>query len=108
MHPDWQLCLDAVYASVVQPRFPVIALDYDMEDTLSFAKLVSQLAPNIAAQLTAAAIFCRLHARHVRGAGLQLFHKATAAGDFDGIMAVLCVLMVRLLRLVMSAVRYQC
>ena len=96
MHLDWQLCLDAVYASVVQSRFPVIELKYDVEDTLNFAKLVSQLAPNINAQLTAGAIFCRLHACHVRGARLQLFNKATAAGDFDGIMTVLCALTVRL------------
>ena len=61
---------------------------------LQFGSLVLQLVPNISAQLTAAAILCRLH--HSRmgdksqaSSMYRHFTAAVAAGDFDGVMAVL-------------------
>ena len=94
MHPDWQLCLDAVYAAVAQPRFPGYELFDKTQDMREFGTLVQQLVPNISAQLTAAAILCRLHHSRMgdksQGSSMyRHFNAAVAAGDFDGVMALL-------------------
>lgn len=94
MHPDWQLCLDAVYAAVAQPKFPGYELFDKTQNVIRFGTLVQQLAPNVSAQLTAAAILCRLHHSRLgdrsQGSSMyQHFTAAVAAGDFDGVVAVL-------------------
>ena len=99
MHPDWQLCLDAVYAAVAQPRFPGYELFNKTDRVLDFSKLVQQLLPNFSAQLTAAAIMCRLHACQVadrpQDPGMyRLAATAVAAGEFDAAMTAMCSVLV--------------
>ena len=99
MHPDWQLCLDAVYAAVAQPTFPGFELFSRTYSVLDFSKLVQQLLPNVGAQLTAAAIMCRLHACQIanrpQDPGMyRLFTTAVAAGEFDAAMTAMCTALV--------------
>ena len=94
MHPDWQLLLDTLFVMTAQPRFPAHILACDPAQMLQLGNLIPKLQTNNLAQMTAAALFCRLHVCGIEHEPdpqkkFELFKTHLAAGVADGIMTAL-------------------
>ena len=88
IHPDWHLLLNASYLAMAHPKFR----GHTGFGSLGrMVRLVEQLALNIPAQQTAAALVCSLHHSHIEHAPseqgrFQLLQAAVDDGELDGIL----------------------
>ena len=91
IHPDWYLLLNASYLTMAHPKF----VGHKVFGSLGrMVWLVDQLALNVPAQQTAAALICSLHHSHIEHSTceqerFQLLQAAFDDGKLDAVLTTL-------------------
>ena len=94
MHPDWDLCLNAIFVVVTESASVRRRLVSEELDILQLGELASSLVHNTAAQMYAAAAVCKLWQKGnwdlVYQQGTEdAFSSIVSHGLFDGVISVL-------------------
>lgn len=93
LHSDWRYLLQSALLILDQSSLSkelCSSLVDDPRFAAHFSNIVAQLQPNPAAQCTAAAIFCRLHAVALtQQHGHRFLQEAVVSGHFQGVKRAL-------------------
>ena len=93
LHSDWHLLLQSILLILDQSSSSKELCSNLVDDpcfAAQFSNIVAQLQPNPAAQCTAAAVFCKLHAEALaQQHGHRVLQEAVFNGHFGGVKRAL-------------------